>query len=305
MKLHENDIAVQKQILNLIYRRLPNKKSKTQEQRKMLLDCMASRGYIIEPEYQPDEHVPVEPDEYLQTQPRLDDDFVQSYAESQQSSVSKYHRTFIEPGVGNSRLYDVQKYAITQDEQDYNNLSEKYDTVLNQIMVKRHDLPFREIKERAMEMYLEIKRVYRETNTFKGEMKGAIKQGYTLLFLYYALIDYKICISKNDLANFFNINLSDLPKADKNIKMVFKEPAIHELCLCGMRQLFDLQTVQKIELVINQLKERDIFNSPALVTQVAAAIHYVTKRTLKEISGYSNVTPDTIRKTVLVIENNI
>jgi hypothetical protein len=303
---HKNDDSVAKQISFLIYKRLPDKKSKMKEHKTLLIECMDSKGYIYyNPQTESDsESEPgFEQETYLPEFTYLpgEEQFVQSIAEKSQSSVSRYNRTFIdESHPGNKRLYAVQKYAITPEEQEYNQINEQIDSVLNKVSIKFPELPFQKIKEESMEFYLKIKKVYRESNLLRGEIKGSIKLGYILLSVYYTLIKYKICVTKEELVVYFeNTSLSDLPKADKNIKMIFGENEnVHEICLCGMRSLFNKEQIDKLEKGIRSLKENNKFNSPALKVQVAAAIHHFTKTSITIISGYCGISPEIIRKTV-------
>jgi len=295
---HENNVWVARQITDLLYKRLPNKKSKTQEHRKFLFDCMDRHGYIAPPQI-------VSESESEESDQEPQEPFYQeNYQEpGYQENYSTVTGTSIAPGSTNKRLYEVQKYIITQEEQEMADLSDLFDTVLNKL--KYTDVPLLSVKQMALGMYNEIKRVYRETNDIKGEIKGSVKLGYTLLVLYYALINHKICVSRTDLVVYFDnkITLSDLPKADKNIQMIFGETVNHELCLCGMRNLFDKPTLNAIENGIHELKNNGKFNNPATQVQVAAAIHYFAKTPLKTIQGYCGITADTIRKTVSLIQH--
>ena len=85
--------------------------------------------------------------------------------------------------------------------------------------------------------------------------------------------------------------------------MIFGFSDPNEKCLGGMRGLFDIPTINKINDTIKILKENGIFNDPVLLVQVAAAIYYVTKTNLGVIKEYTGISPDTIRKNVLIIKN--
>ena len=65
-----------------------------------------------------------------------------------------------------------------------------------------------------------------------------------------------------------------------------------------MRGLLDKQTITVIENAIIQLQQNEKIHSPALTVEIAAIIHHFTKRPLKQIGFYANITPDTIKKTV-------
>ena len=121
-----------------------------------------------------------------------------------------------------ARLRVTQTYGITSDEMTSAALSELYETVLNQVGVKYQGFTqHEEIKRYSIDMYFRIQNVYRQTNQLKGDMKGSIKNGYTLLCLYYAMLHFGICVSRQELLNFFNYNPTVLAEADKNIKIVF------------------------------------------------------------------------------------
>ena len=295
--MFQNNDSVRKQISNLLYSKFPDKKSKLQEQRQQLLLCMENSGYITErPPEQDFEEV-----EYQEIygEPENEQEFMTSY--DQQRNPELFNRTFIQetPGL---KKYTAQTYTITQEEQEYNEIYSQIELAIGQL--NKIDLPVKEIIQEAMRIYLGIKKVYRETTDFKGEMKGRIKRGYVLLSLYYALINYNVCIPKIDLViHFDNTSLADLPKADKNIKMIFGFSDPNEKCLGGMRGLFDIPTINKINDTIKILKENGIFNDPVLLVQVAAAIYYVTKTNLGVIKEYTGISPDTIRKNVLIIKN--
>jgi hypothetical protein len=283
---HENNRSVQRQISTLLYKHVSGKKSKTQENRKLLLECMESTGYIKEPDqehedvfYHPD--FPVEPDEQI------------VYKQERQA-------TFVPK---ESKFYKTQIRGISYEEQDLANVSDQINDVLNKL--QKPDLPYDKIRESAINMYSDIIKVYRTTNILKGEMKGSVRNGYILLVVYYTLLRFKVCVSKADLVNYFNMSLSDLPQADKNIKMVLGVvDNFHELCLCTFS--FDTATRKEIQNVIFKLKELGKFSDPVSLVQVAATIYYVTKGMpgfdYAVISKRCGLTPDTIRKTVKVIE---
>ena len=294
---HQNTVPVQLQIKTIINKNFPGKKSKP-----LLINCLSSTGYVIGPppnelsESSDDEEIP---QEYREPVP--ESEFVQSFSEQGQSSLSqRFNRTFIEGD--NTRLHKLQTYGISQDEVDYNELNEEYETVLNKVSQRFPDLPIKQIKEDALNNFIELKKIYKETKLIKGTMKGKVKLGYTLLLLYYSLIRSKVCVTKEELIAYFDgkIDLSDLSTADKNIRSVFSNllDNVAETCLCNMRNLFDRQTINIIENAIIQLQENEKIHSPALTVEVAAIIHHFTKTPLKQIGFYANITPDTIKKTI-------
>ena len=54
----------------------------------------------------------------------------------------------------------------------------------------------------------------------------------------------------------------------------------------------------QIKTEIARLKENHTFHTPVQAVQIAALIHHITKINIKTISGYSGISPDTIRKNV-------
>ena len=312
MKIYENNTHQIKQVNVLLKNALKNVSVK--EHIPFLIKCMESTGYIKEKEQvklSKEELIAQElqdlKDQFIVSSSSESDDdnryepeFVSSFIEQSQSSISGpfVSRTYIQ---GNEKLSNLNIRGISSEEQDYNLVREQISNVLNKINYP--DLNFENILKYAMEFYLDIKKIYTETNLLKGEMKGAVKKGYILLVLYYALINFKNCVNLPDLVTYFEINLSDLAKADKNIKMVFGDNPrylfinnIPEMCLNFMRNQFDKKVINLIETKIKLLQENGKINTPATSVEVAAIIHIITKLSLKEIGHRCSISPDTIRK---------
>ena len=134
-------------------------------------------------------------------------------------------------------------------------------------------------------------------------MRATVKRGYTVLVLYYAMLHFEKCVKKEQLVTYFNnidnkYGISDLALADKNIKNNFELPDENEICLCNMKSLFDKATISFLKSEITRLKENGTFHTPVQMVQVAALIHHVTKRPIKQISELSGISADTIRKAV-------
>ena len=284
-----------------------------QEHKNIFLTCLRSKGYIrpdplpeavdeVEEAYSqiipssslPEQEVLIEPE----------NEFVQGIAEREHTSVSRFNRTFIQPeSSANKLMYTLQLQGISQEEREFNDVRQQISDALEKIFSP--DLNKVGVRDTAMEMYSDIKETYVQTNTLKGELKGTVKRGYILLVLYYALINANVCISLQDISVLFDnkIRLSDLPEAQKNLNIIFGDlpkyrfiKSVHERCLCNMRNKLDKDQIAEIQKVIHELKENGTFNDPALSVQVAAAIYYVTKKNLKEISKSSGISEDTIRK---------
>ncbi len=299
-----NSPAVEHQISRLLWAAI--KKIPKKEQIPRLMQCLETHGYIIEPTVeQPEEdpyadfiqEQPIQQEEYY---PEIEDpyDLQHSYQQQQHSSITTRpfaERTYIQ---GNERLSALNVRGLSSEEQDYNKVREQLSNALDQL--HQDDTAILDV---AMNMYLEIKKVYTTTKMFKGEIKGSIRNGYILLVLYYALLSNKICVQVEQLSVILEISLSDLPKADKNIKMIFGERPGYsfinktaEICLCNMRKLFDLKTIQAIEAEIKQLKQRGKISNPSNNIEIAAIIHHITKRSFKVIGEFSGISDDTIRK---------
>jgi hypothetical protein len=298
---------VKKQISTLLWaalKKITNKK----EHIPLLMRCLETHGYITERVEAID--IPEDPyaEEYAQImkeQEMIQNDYhdqdyfdlQQGYNESSSINTGPFvDRTYIQ---GDERLNAINLRGISSEEQDYAKVREIISNGLNQLHQDENDT----ILNVAMNMYLEIKKVYAETKMFKGEIKGAIRNGYILLVLYYALLSNNICVTQEKLSVLLEISLADLPKADKNIKMIFGERPGYsfmnraaEICLCNMRKIFDHKTIQEIEAQIKRLKVLGKISNPANSIEVAVVIHHVTKRSFKVIAEYSGISDDTIRK---------
>ena len=297
---YQNTPDVIRQIKELVYTRL--KLFKRGDNREVLIECMENTGYIEQSQQLPpeDDFREVEYRERTNREQTDPQQFIQGITEREHSSFIT--GTGIEQSSDPrfARLRITQTYGISTDEMTSAQLSELFETVLNQVSIKYQGFTqHEEIKRYAIDMYFRIQNVYRQTNQLKGEMKASVKRGYTLLVLYYALLHFGICVSTQELLNYFNYNPDVLAEADKNIKMVFGEelPDINETCLCNMKPVLGKYLLQ-IRNELKLLKENRTFHTPVQAVQVAALIHLVTKMSIKTISGYSGISADTIRKNV-------
>lgn len=302
-----NNPFVKKQISTLLWaalKKIPNKK----EHIPRLTRCLETHGYITERVVSIDEPEDPYSEEYAQImkeQEMIQNDYhvqdhfdlQQGYNESSSINTGPFaERTYIQ---GDDRLSSINQRGISSEEQDYAKVREIVSNALNQL----HQAETDNILNVAMNMYLEIKKVYAETKMFKGQIKGSIRNGYILLVVYYALLSNKVCVTQEQLSVLLEISLADLPKADKNIKMIFGERPgysfIHrsaEICLNFMRKILDLKTVQAIEAETKRLKILGKIGDPANSIEMAAIIHHITKRSFKVIAEYSGISDDTIRK---------
>jgi hypothetical protein len=302
-----NTPFVKKQISTLLWAAI--KKIPKKEQLPMLMSCLEANGYIIErPPELPD--IPEDPYAELysqiipENQMQQDTYFTQDefdlqpgYNESSSITAGPFNdRTYIQ---GDERLSAINQRGISSEEQDYIKVREQIGNALNQLHQADND----SLLNVAMNMFLEIKKVYAETKMFKGEIKGSIRNGYILLVLYYALLSNKVCVTQEQLSVLLEISLADLPKADKNIKMIFENRPgynfIHrsaEICLCNMRKVLDFKTIQLIEEQLKRLKVLGKIGNPASNVEIASVIHHITKRSFKVIGEFAGISDDTIRK---------
>jgi len=287
-----NDVPTAKKFLMLLQRVFRGNKH-----RDYLIECIEFNGYIREVE-QP-----------LLTEEEVNLDLFKSESSSSDEEAMDFlpesrpfaSRTFITPSETQKRLNILQQRGITSEEQDYNEIKEQIILALNQ--VKAIGLDYDRVLNTAMNFYLEIKKVYTNTNLIKGEIKGSVRRGYVLLILYYSLLEYKVCISKEQLVSYFDnkIRLSDLAKADKNIQMIFGDK-LGKKCLSLNLSLSD---TAKVETLIKQMIKLGKFNDPVTSVQNAAAVYYITKMKYSLLEQLTGITADTIRKTVRIITNSL
>lgn len=206
-----------------------NKKFRNPEhQRKFLIDCIQSSGYIQEG-YTPNEDYSEEEysDLYEHIMPNTQEnvsvssypDFQTSIMEVSQSSVDPYgfNRTFIHATDHHSnKLAELQKRGITYEESQFNKVKEKMENIL------RNKEDSDKILQTALNIYLNIL-VYYSSNPFNfTENKGSLKRGYIFLCVYYSLVYNNRPVDRERLMDDAGtIRLKDLPVAEKNIKMIF------------------------------------------------------------------------------------
>ena len=200
----------------------------------------------------------------------------------------------IEGTYGSDKLQKIQQRGITHEEQLLGIVNDLYENALSQIGIDNVT-----IKNQALNMYRQLLNYY-QTNAFKLKInKGSLKKGYFGMILYYALINNSIIIKKNVLTTLLGIELKDLPEAEKNIKLIFKDQSrlfstnIYEINLCNMKEILPKDIVENIYDVISSMKET--FGDPLNQAQVAACIYYVCKRNKTKINN-KLVTYDMVSK---------
>jgi hypothetical protein len=290
---HENNEKDRMLYKQLLYTKFPNKASKNKEHKKILIECMDSKGYIINnTDLTDNEHEEVEYSEIRNLNPQELQEYKTSLDSAQNSSFIMGTSIQVSDNPKFSRLAVTQTYGISSDEMLSSKLNELFDSVLSLI-----DIPeTNSIKTQAIKLYFDIKN--------SDPVKGETNRGYILLSLYNALLISGICVPKEKLVLFFNnaqskfgqFNLSSLSTASKKMKMHFQEqlPAENEICLCNMT--FDPQITLKIKSEIQRLKENGTFNENVQDIEIASLIHHITKTPLKDISKHCGISAETISK---------
>jgi len=210
------------------------------------------------------------------------------FQESQQMSVSgRFNRTFISPESdfttrSGKRLIELQKWiTIDPEEMELKKVGEIIENSLNALKV--YDNPI--IFKTALNMYYNIMEYYK-TNTLRLKInKGDLKKGYILLCIYYSLMYYNKTISKEKLVRSIpEYNISYLPPADKNIRLIFENAPGYEflyretelpevLSLCNLQ--LPKNIINSIIKVKRELIDRGIFQRKLTHIQIAACIYYV------------------------------
>ena len=268
---------------------LPSVGKSDAKHRKFLFSCLSDLGYMNHKSANVEENlnenlneVPYEIYNNEETYPeeRVDSTF------NDYSSIDPYgfNRTFVSQGPETSyqseRLAEVQKRGITSQETEFQNVKEIVETLINTIQFP--DMPFENIKKAALNNYLKILNYYKTNPLQLPARSGALKRGYIGYSIYYALLQFKISLSKEQLVSILGIDLSDLPKANEYIKLII--PGIDsynvvEDNLCGMKKLltdtFGNEIIVKINKIITDLKNKGIFGQTPSKSNIAAAIYYV------------------------------
>jgi hypothetical protein len=210
-----------------------NKRFRNPEKRRnFLIDCIESNGYIKQPETRDLEE---EEDLYQYMIPNQNEnenqnesgngneiDFKLSLQEQEQSSVDRYgfNRTFIALNSRDSdKLNILQKRGITYEETQFNKVKEQMENILQEFESESDT-----ILNTALNIYINLLLYYKDNPYGFTEIKGSLKRGYIFLSLYYAFRYNNVSISKQDLLKHSpQTRLGDLPLADKNMKMIFKQ----------------------------------------------------------------------------------
>jgi len=318
------------QKLDYILKVLLPKVGKTDSKhRKFLFSCLSDLGYISKTQSFPDTTFEEVPYNEQSADYNPENEYL---TESTPTETYGFTRTFISPNetYQAERLSELQKRGISSQETEYQNIKEIVESTLEQINKIYPDISFENIRKTALDNYRLIMNYY-STNQYKLPAKsGALKRGYIGYCIYYALLQFRINITKEQLVQFVGINLSDLPKADEYIKIII--PGInvynvYETNLCGMntvlRDNLGPDVISQINKVITDLKNKSIFSEPPTKTNIAAAIYYVCSIpqdkggiypsrlkiqskpiTYEFLQNYCKITKDTVRKEVDKIIKN-
>ena len=210
-------------VITLINKKFRNLK----KQRKFLIDCIESSGYIKETENNEEtENYEEEYEDLYQHMipgnvnvnvPTYDSEFKPSVFSQDQSSIDHgFNRTFIHiDSHAADKLAELQKRGITYEETQFIKVKEQMEELLAPV-VNEYD----KILQTALNIYLNLI-IYYHTNPFGfKEIKGSLKKGYIFMCVYYSLIYNNHFIEKEKLLS-GNFHLKNLPLAEKNMKKIF------------------------------------------------------------------------------------
>jgi hypothetical protein len=211
-----------------------NKKFRNPDKKiKFLIDCIESHGYI-QSGYKPDDETVSSDDEFEDLYQHMmpvsettlagasaDPEFKLSIQEQEQSSIDPYgfNRTFITIDSHSSdKLNLLQKRGITYEETQFNKVKLEMENILQNFPT----LETYNILQTALNIYLNILLYYKDNPFGFTENKGGLKSGYIFLCVYYSFIYNNVNIDKQELLRYSEkTRLSDLPIAEKNMKMIF------------------------------------------------------------------------------------
>lgn len=253
-----------------------NKKFRNPDKKiKFLIDCIESHGYIqsgYKPENETEDLEDFE-DLYEQIMPsgggkadyQEKPEFKLSIQEQEQSSVDPYgfNRTFISiDSQSSDKLNLLQKRGITYEETQFNKVKDEMENVLQ----KFPTLETYNILQIALNIYLNIILYYKDNPFGFAENKGSLKSGYIFLSLYYSFLYNNINIDKQELLRYSEkTRLSDLPTAEKNMKIIFshvkgynfmkKFKSFNLNFLKTSLNISGRELIEKIETVIEETQE--------------------------------------------------
>jgi hypothetical protein len=204
-----------------------------ERQKKFLIDCIESNGYIKEGYHLNQDEQETEEDLYQYFMPSETTttstinnnfpDFQETFNSPTSVDPYSFNRTFIRVDNGGDKLAELQKRGITYEETQFNKIREQMETIITKLNVGKMDTDPDRILQTALNIFLNII-IYYRTNPFGfSENKGSLKRGYIFLCIYYALIYNNNFVERERLIEFTDtfIHLRDLPVAERNIKIIF------------------------------------------------------------------------------------
>jgi len=242
--------------------------------------------------------------------------------ESQQMSISDqygFNRTFIAPLDNNAvtssgnRLSELNTWiSVSPEETQLKKVAEIIDEVLNGLRLNEST----NVRRLAINMYWNIMQYYSTNSLNLSINKGYLKIGYITLVIYYALKYFKYSINIESVVKLVpDARLSYIPKAKKNIQLIFKESPNYSFVNSEFLENSACDNITKllpnninvlIENVKRDLIESRIFNYPLSTIQNAACIYYVTSVPLNKggkLQKRLEITdPVTLQTTKITIE---
>lgn len=221
-------------IKHLITTFLKKKFRNPERQKKFLIDCIESNGYIKQ-----GYHLNLNEENQEETEEDLyqyfnfqetttvnnftnSHDFQETFNSPTSVDPYGFNRTFIHANNGGDKLAELQKRGITYEETQFNKVKEQIESIIAKLFYGKMDIDQDRIVQTALNIFLNIL-IYYKTNPFGfSEIKGSLKQGYIFLTIYYALIYNNNFVERERLIESTDsIRLRDLPVAERNIKIIF------------------------------------------------------------------------------------
>jgi len=209
-------------------------------------------------------------------------------AESQQMSISDqygFNRTFIGPlessfttSSGN-RLSEINKWInVSNEETELKKVIEIIDQVLNGLGLSE----LLNIRRLSINMYWNIMQYYKTNSLGLTINKGSLKLGYITMVIYYSLVYFKRNVTTESIVRFIpDASISYLPRAKKNIMLIFKESPNYSFIL-GTNTNNNTNIIgvlpPNVQRIINKVKNdlSQSIQTPLSNIQIAACIYFVT-----------------------------
>ena len=271
MKSH----IVKEQLTTKILEMLPKqgRQNSDSKHRKFLIQCIDDLGYIKKREIVPGsihEEVRYVPVGNIAGASSSNYTSPSGGYSGDRTSTDTYgfNRTFIDSP--DSRLTELQKRGISTEESEFNKVAETIETALQKINKKFPDIPFEKIKEHALKMYQQITEYYIDNVYSLKSNSQTIKKGYIALVLWYALIQFNVVLTREQLVGYFNsVLVSYLFEPDQYLHRIFTNLPKQKNNLCGMettlKEIIGEQLLHKIYEVIEQMGEK----------YTASAVYYI------------------------------